>query len=99
MILLITWIKFVQVRIRYLCYFSLFIDNANNLAAPVANRGRLQNVAEIIHLQRERVLNARIGRVALVAIGKRLSRMREEHRVPVAIPGLQSLNGEVLLGD
>ena len=59
----------------------------------------LQDVAEFVHFQCERVLNARVNRVALVVIGERLAGVGEEHRVAVVALGLQRLDGEVLLDD
>ena len=68
-------------------------------ASTVPDRGGLQDVTEGIDLQRERVLNARVRRVALVVVGDGLAGVREEHRVPVAVAGLHAPNREVLLGD
>ena len=58
------------------------------LATAVADGGILEHVAEVVDLQRECVLNARIGRVALIVVVDRLTRMGEEDRVAVAVAGL-----------
>ena len=59
----------------------------------------LSTLPNVVDLQRQRVLDARIGRVALVVVADRLARMGEEDGVAVAAPRLQRPDGEVLLGD
>ena len=51
----------------------------------------LQHVAEVIHLQRQRVADARVGRVALVVVADGLAGVGEEDRVAVAALRLQAL--------
>ena len=55
-------------------------------ATAVADGGCLQHVAEAVHLQRQRVLDARIGRVALVVVADGLAGVGEEDGVAVAAP-------------
>ena len=69
------------------------------LPSPVADGGGLEDVAEVVHLQRQRVADPRIGRLALVVVADRLPGMGEEHGVAVAAPRLQLPDREVLLGD
>ena len=68
-------------------------------AAPIANGGLLEHVAVGIDFQRQRMLDARVGRVALVVVADRLAGMGEEDGVAVGAPGLQGADAEVLLGD
>ena len=72
---------------------------AIGLPAAVADGGLLEHVAVGVDLQRQRVLDARVGRVALVVVGDRLARVGEEDGVAVGAPRLQAADGEVLLGD
>ena len=68
-------------------------------ASAVADGRLLEHVAKVINFQCQRVLDARIGRVALVVVGQRLVRVREENRIPVHAAGLQHADAKVLLGD
>src|SRR5215212_8284260 len=96
---LVLRIELIQVRVQYLLYLSLLVYDTNLLAAAVADGGGLQDVAELVHLQRQRMTDARIYRVALVVVVDGFAGMGEEHRM--AVPGLrlQAPDGEVLLGD
>ena len=53
------------------------------LAPAVADGGGFQDVAELVHLQRQRVSDTRIGRVALVVIADGFAGMGEEDRVAI----------------
>ncbi len=68
-------------------------------AAAVADGGRLEHVAVGVHRQRQGVLEARVGRLALVVIGEGLARVSEEDGMPPLAARLQPADGEVLLGD
>ena len=68
-------------------------------AASVADGGLLENVAEVVDLQRQCVLDARIGRVALIVVTDCLAGVDEEDGMPVGATGLQGADAEVLLGD
>src|SRR5690349_5424702 len=67
--------------------------------SAVANGRLLENVTELIDLQRQRVLNARFGWIALVAIAQRLFRVGEENCVVVGASRLHGADGEVLRGN
>ena len=68
-------------------------------AAAVADGGGFQDIAEVVDFQRQRMLDARIGRVALVVVVDRFARMSEEHGMAIVRPRLQALDREVLFGD
>ena len=70
------------------CTCPCVVDDADLRAAPVADGGLLEHVAVGIDLQRQRVLDARIGRVALVVVADRLARVGEEDGVAVGASGL-----------
>ena len=77
----------------------MLIDEPDHLSPTVADRGGLQDVAKFIHFKRQRVLDARVSRVALIVVADGLAGMGEEHGVAVAVVRLQAPDGEVLLGD
>src|SRR5262245_16236621 len=91
--------EFAQLRIRYLFCLSLLVKDANRLPATVSNGSSLTNIAEFVHLQRERVLNAWVNWVAFVVVTDRFTRMNEEYGVTVVACRLQSIYSEVLIGD
>ena len=66
------------------------VKRAIVLAAAVADGRLLEHVAERVDLERQRVLDARVGRVALVVVAEGLARMGEEDGVAVGAPGLQA---------
>ena len=82
---------FVPIRLQGQCDVRL--------AAAITDGDFLQHIAETIDLQRKRVLNARIGRIALIVVVDDLTRVGEEDRVAVSIAGLQMRNVEVLFSD
>ena len=92
-------IKPDQAGVRHLLDVSLVVDDTDLPAAPVADGGLLEHVAVVIDLQRQRVLDAWVGRVALVVVADRLARVGEEDGVAVGAPGLQGADREVLFGD
>jgi hypothetical protein len=88
-----------QTWVRHRLHVSLVVDNKDLLAPPIANGRLLEYVAKSIDLQRQLVLNARVGGVPLVVVADRLVRMGEEDGVPVSASRLHGADGEVLLGD
>ena len=88
-----------QTWVRHLLDVSLVVDNTDLLAPPIANGRLLEHVAKSIDLQRQRMLDTRVGGVPLVVVADRLARVGEEDGVAVITPSLQGANGEVLLGD
>ena len=75
------------------------VDDADGRAAPVADGGLLQHIAVVIDFESQRVLDAWIGRVALVVEADGFIRVGQEDGVTVAASGLQGADAEVLLGD
>src|SRR5690606_17399930 len=69
------------------------------LATAVGNGGLSQYIAEGVHLQRQRVGDARVAWVALIVIAERFARMGEEDAVAVVAAPLQYADREVLLGN
>ena len=86
-------------RPRLLVLIGLHRQRGVRLTSPVPDGRGFQHVAVKIHLQRQGVLDPRIGRIALVVVGDRLTRVRQEHRVPISAAGLLKPDAEVLLGD
>ena len=74
-------------------------ESGIRLAASVADGDFFQHVAEPVHLQRQRVADARIVRVALVVGADGFAGVNEEDRMAITILRLQLLDREVLLGD
>ena len=72
---------------------------AHSRPAAIAGGGLLEHVAVRIDLKGQRVLDTRVGRVALVVVIDRLQRVGKEDSVAVAATGLNSADAEVLLGD
>src|SRR3712207_6495041 len=67
--------------------------------AAVAYGGRLQDVAEVVHLQRQGMGDTRIGGVTLVVILDRLPCMGEQDRVPVLTTGLEAFERVIAFRD
>src|SRR5262245_1434260 len=61
-----------------------------SLPASVADGGGLEYIAELIHFQRQRMADARVGGVALVMVVNGLARMREEDGVSILPARLDS---------
>ena len=68
-------------------------------AALVADGNRFQDIAILIGRERQRMADARIGRIALVVEGNRLARMREEDCITVCPARLKRRDREIALGD
>ena len=77
--------------------FALLVEGRN--AALVADGNRFQDIAILIGRERQRMADARIGRIALVVEGNRLARMREEDCMTVCPARLKRRDREIALGD
>ena len=99
LLVLIGGIKTSETRIRHQLCIACIINHTNLRAAPITNRGLFEYVAVCIYFQCERMLDAWIGRVALVVVAECFQRMGEEDGMPVDAPCLKMPDAEVLFGD
>src|SRR5262245_58117422 len=85
--------------IGHLLNMAQLINSADGCATAIPDRCLFEHVAEGIHLERQRVLDAWVRRIALVVIRDRFARVGEKNGMAVLATGLHQPNIEVLLRD
>ena len=82
---------------RLLLFFLVIsLERSFALASTVADGDGLENIAVIIHLQGERMLDTGIRGVTFIVVVENFTWVREEYRVAIVCLWLQAADGEVL---